>query len=176
MLELYAEGKLLSTTANASYLAVTGFTESGLASSVCRSLGYYAQVDEDAANEFTHNTRLPYESSSFQLITWLRPPSPLTLTPTNSTSSSSSSLSMNEVVRVLGSDGVALIGATEEVWVNESMMEKLEQLEAEGVEIMSLQRLDLNAPPTNDNMATLHEPHEDHVTAPYFLGVLKRTM
>jgi len=166
MLEVYSEGKMFPLFASTPrYLAVTGFTVDTGAVKSLSAMGYYSEVDVVNASS---TGELPYNQRSFQVASMLRPSTfaGVAEMPVNT------HVPLEEFVRVLGDKGYGLVGADEESWNVEGTMDTL--LEMADVDVLSVQRLDLAAPPITDDLeaeADISDGHEEHG---YLLAVVRR--
>ena len=151
------------------YLAVTGCTTDANAANSLRALGFYGDVDEMSSDGV-----LPYQPHSFQVVTMLRPTSFRT-NEERGMISRGTDISLGEVIRVLGSDGFGLVGADESTWNEMGTMEALMNMESEGVDVLSVQRLDLAAPPISDDLESECEISDGHEEHGYLLAVIRRT-
>ena len=162
MLEVYPNGKLFSFFPSAPrYLAVTACTTDDVTK--LQALGYYGDIDQ-LTDGASHS--LPYDTGSFQMVTMLHQPVGAT--------GDKGKVPLQEFVRVLGEQGFGLLGGGEVEWTQEGIMESLMALEADGVDIMSIQKLDLAAPPLSDELDSQWEPSENHVEDNYFLALVRR--
>lgn len=150
------------------YLAVTGCTTDASAATSLRALRFYGDVDEIPPDD-----DLPYSSHSFQVVTMLHPTS--FTHEGGGQISGGTEVSLKEVIRVLGSNGFGLIGADESTWNEMGTMDALVDMEGEGVDVLSVQRLDLAAPPVSDDLESESEIPDGHEEHGYLLAVIRRT-
>jgi hypothetical protein len=169
MLELYPDGGMYSFfQSEPSYLAVTACTgDENFVNTLC-AIGYYADVDV-----FHGGTALPYNNRSFHFVSALRPTNIPKEVPF---------VSIDEWTRVIGEQGYALIGAPNAVWEHYDLMNTIMDLESSGIDVMSIQKIDLNGPPINDQMEPKTDADGDGVGLelgevvedPYFLALVRR--
>ena len=173
MLEIYPTGKLYSIfPSTPQYLAVTACTDDSDSIEVLKGMGYYSEIETVSEAAMA----LPFAPRSFQLVSMLRPTS---FVPDSGDSEAwmpnfTANVPLTEAVRVLGHAGFALVGGDESQWNDADIMTQLLDLEEHGVDIMSVQKLDLAAPPVSDELASSADLPDGHIPHNYLLALLRQ--
>ena len=111
---------------NAKYLDITGCNDDPSAIHSCKDVKQYNGGVHHL--NFGASSSLPFRENSFQIVSMLVPPSRAT-----------TDVAITEIVRILNTDGFALIGALKRIWEAERLFEQLQ--DSDDFTMYSLQEL-----------------------------------